>query len=57
MEEVKHLPPNYSYALRDLANFYGIIDKMDPVHAPAPVSIMSMTSSDKSFVRKELTFN
>ncbi len=29
-EESKHMPPKYSYAMKDLADFYGIYEKLDP---------------------------
>ena len=44
MEEVKHLPPKFSFAWRDLANYYNIFGKQTPGTA------FSVNSSDGSIV-------
>jgi hypothetical protein len=42
MEDMKYLPPKFSYSLKDLAEYYGVFEKFDK-------TTLSATSSNLSF--------
>ena len=47
-EEQKHLPPKFSYAVRDLATFYGVFEKSEKAAMTSISSNVSFTSNHMS---------
>ena len=45
MEEYKYLPPKYSYALKDLANDFGVYERMDATSVISGGSNITMTTA------------
>lgn len=45
MEEFKYLPPKYSYAMKDLAQDYGVFERADVSSVISGSTNMSMTTA------------